>query len=113
MSDLVAFLEARLAEDQRWCTFTPGGRYKVQALDDDRGPEDEEKVQQYYHRFQPEWMQHDIAAKQALITEWRSYGEIQNAYDDEQVTGRALLTALKILGTAYADHPDYRQEWKP
>lgn len=112
MSELVEFLTARLDEDERRCAVTPGGHYQVQALDAGDGPAEEEAVQQYYHRFQPEWMLRDIAAKKALVTEWRSYGDIRNPYDDEQVTGRALLTAMKLLTAAYSDHPDYRAEWK-
>lgn len=112
MSGVVEFLKARLDEDERRCMSVPGGHFQVQALDEGNGGGEEEAVQQYYHRFQPEWMLRDIAAKKALITEWRSYGDIQDPYDDEQVTGRALLTAMKLLTAAYSDHPDYRPEWK-
>lgn len=108
---ITEFLEARLAADEERCTLTPGGTFKLTSLDG--GTEaDEEAVQQYYHRFQPEWMARDLAAKRKIVD--------QHALDEAGIDEECGLLAkdgpcltLRYLGSAYADHPDYDQDWLP
>lgn len=114
---IVEFLEARLAADERMCTLTPGGTYRVHSLDG--GTEaDEEAVQQYYHRFQPEWMARDLAAKRAIIADYRKIADSPASIDPfVSRVGEGWMDAfervVKTIATAYADHPDYDQDWAP
>lgn len=103
---IVEFLNQRIAADEQRCALTPGGAFKVTSLEG-RSEADEEAVQQYYHRFQPEWMALDLKAKRALIKrEIDAY-----FFDGLQVGTPASTPALRILAAVYRDHGDYQPEW--
>ena len=98
MDDLIAFLRARLDEQhagvdevhERSCDLLTDS-WPVSC---DCG--------------EPEWQLADVAAKRKIIElvfEGFHYGD---ACSDDVF--RRLLRALAL---PYADHPDYRQEWRP
>lgn len=116
---IVEFLEARLADDEQRCARFPGGIYRIIHLDERYDPTAEEQVQQYLHRFQPDWMVLDLAAKRATIIRhtgahecWPGGGVIKGAARGDDVD-REPCRDIKDLAAIYRDHPDYRQEWKP
>jgi hypothetical protein len=95
---LVRFLRARLDDDMRRVMLTPGGSFKV--VSQEGKPNDEEPVQQYYHRFQPGWMGGDVAFKRWLV-DWSE----KRLGDDVEV--------LRALADVYSTHPDYDERWRP
>ena len=54
----------------------------------------------------------DIGAKRAIVEKFEWYDD--RDYDPENFyRAQALQHAMRFLATVYADHPDYREEWKP
>ena len=83
--DLVAFLRARLDDDQGYAVAFG----KKQLL---RDVEAKRRIIAIYEEAVPQYQAH---------RDWPA-GELDG-----------LRTAIACLATAYADHPDYREEWKP
>lgn len=60
----------------------------------------------------------DVAAKRLIIEEWeaaRTKHQVADVYPERTPTVPmgVLAWVMKALATAYADHPDYREEWRP
>lgn len=96
---IVEFLLARIAEDEA-----------------DANAEDED----YYHtsllptydsdhqaRWHTDRVRAECAAKRAIVDHF------DDPDYDSYPLNEAKRTTLRTLATVYADHPDYRQEWKP
>lgn len=113
---IVEFLEARLAYDEQVCAATPGGAFKVVPLEGSTEAE-AEAVHQYYHRFQPEWLARDLAAKRKVLEFWKIWsppgGPVLRQDTWAVATRHAIMIVLYQMALPYADHPDYQQEWKP
>lgn len=113
---IVEFLKARLAYDQQVCAATPGGAFKVVPLEGSTEAE-AEAVHQFYHRFQPRWVERDLEAKRqlvrelAVVTQWNWPSQPDGSVPPEYVEG--LRRTLRLLALPYADHPDYDQDWVP
>ena len=129
MSDLAAFLNARLDEDeaaardayyegQRWITEEEGV-YRYPVFSDPVNPAyaDQELVQmadrkrdaRHIARWDPARVLREVEAKRKIIAEAdRSMKSIPfgHRYDF------ALMT-LRALAAVYSDHPDYLEEWRP
>jgi hypothetical protein len=116
MSDLVAFLTARLDEiESGWKAH--------------RRREREGDLETLFHFGRPlaEELLADIAAKRRIVelhtdTENHAHGcPGRGALDDEWhviEAGQPLTLVypcptLRLLASVYADHSDYREEWKP
>lgn len=102
MDDLITWLRARLDEDEQ----------DAPAVDD------------ISERYNPARVLADVAAKRAIF-------DLHAAYPQPQVMARGEIIAcsmcgsvddspvdwpcdtVKLLAAAYADHPDYREEWRP
>ncbi|MFF5773857.1 DUF6221 family protein [Streptomyces californicus] len=140
MDDLVQFLRDRLAEDEQaaraatwdewdsahWTARPPQAAYERYTVADhlDDGvvavtPEnaDADGVGQHIARHDPARVLREVEAKRRLLTDYEENAadlDAQHAPDMDYV-GRAdgLETALQHLATAYADHPDYRDAWRP
>lgn len=108
---LTEFLLARIAEDEaaalRLC---PGrnaanGHWRRGSLQDEAvraiDPLDADHV-----------LRHDPARVLAECEAKRRIVELNATKPGRKTTFRRLLT-LQTLALPYADHPDYRQEWKP
>lgn len=139
--DIVAFLRARLDEDEQlardacghdpsgaWSPVeTPAANHKVV---DDLGYS---VVEQYDVESDPWWTvphiaRHDparvlrgVEAKRRIVDAYviwldvpkiDPYGRIQVSAAAQGARG-ALLGALSALASEWSDHPDYRQEWTP
>ena len=85
MSDLVAFLTARLDEDE--------GVARWEARRDDQSL--------------PTRALADVEAKRAIVA---FAATLLEGEDSQPWAGEEVLVRL---ATAYKDHPDYRPEWKP
>lgn len=57
----------------------------------------------------------DITAKRAIVEFMRSEDAVGSGLTDAEGIARSLraIAVLRWLASVYADHPDYRQEWKP
>lgn len=115
--DLVAFLRARLAEDEQIAASCSGDTWTVdggsiiadhwtdQIVDwiyDDNAP--------HIARHDPARVLSEVEARRRITDEcaWTS----EAAVDTSAVAGLALMT-LRLLALPYAGHPDYRDEWRP
>lgn len=121
MSDLVEFLKARLDEDERMATAARGvvplpgrpadgkARARVFAT---------HMRDMYLNAFTPSRALVEIEAKRRIIGEHRDdgygncYGCGMNAYED-MCSGIDDCPTLCALALPYADHRDYRDEWRP
>lgn len=124
MSDLVTFIEARLAEDEQvartatgapWRWVDPGGRFK-QALTGADGeliaPIANGDVYpatydaEHIVRHDPSRVLREVAAKRKAIATHRWHGP--DGCEEDRFC--PLLTAM---ASVWSDHPDFRQEWSP
>lgn len=102
MSDLVGFLLARIAEDEA------AARESV---------EYEENVWEAAGWLPPSRVLAECEAKRRIVEQYAD-AERRRVADplDMAVAPRrvfALERVLRALALPYADHPDYREEWRP
>ena len=110
--DLVAFLRARLDEDEQIIRrnlgesgVTDGGffpDYRTYTDDDTAAAVD------FLGQFKPPRMLAEVDAKRALIAE-----TIEPYLGFDTTMARVANQALRLLAPPYADHPSYRPEWRP
>ena len=102
MNALAAFLRARLADDEAWAANALSRRFAPIPNATER-PGTAERVLA------------DVEAKRAIVEDFEVYARDLREAPSEFARGRrhAALLAVTRLATAYADHPDYRQEWRP
>lgn len=123
MSDLTAFLTARLDEDEAAAKAAAGPDWFLDSAEDDdkrdiRCPstlypgrlavadgvhsEDAEHIA----RHDPTRVLREVAAKRAILGQYEDVAE----WDPPQMVG-ALEDAVRALAAVYSDHPDYDQAW--
>ena len=120
MTDLTDFLLARIAEDEATARDGEGWRGRLwngewQIID----REDDEVVATVSHDF--EWghiARHDPArvlaeceAKRRVVERWRLYSDAEYP-DYEGGYASAMDAVLATIALPYADHPDFREEWR-
>ncbi len=110
--DLVAFLRARLDEDEQIARAADGNR----AFDGTGTiPDLISTVAIHVARHDPARVLAEVDAKRRLIDSYLP----EASKTDEQVNeewgyGSALADdLLRLLALPYADHPDYRDDWRP
>lgn len=111
MTDLIAFLRARLDEDER-AAQRAGASCWHECDDGDL---------EFHDRFDPDRVLREVEAKRRLLVEhpiltaWRvctrcsDYAEPGEIF--REVSGPCAT--VRLLALPYADHDDYREEWKP
>lgn len=104
MRDLIAFLRARLDEDER----------HVDAMDDFWLDTNDEFTGDAVRRFTDEKrVLADIDAKRRIL------GLYQLDFNDEGEPvclggyGEAYWDVVRLLALPYSDHPDYDESWRP
>lgn len=111
MTDLEDFLQARIEEDRR----------RAQHALADWDSEDEIRVWRglvwehfdYARHLSPERVLRDLDAKQRIVrlcAEENEGVEIGVGVSPEQWLAQNVL---RLLALPYANHPDYREEWRP
>jgi len=110
---LAEFLLARFAEDEERARaargYQTGSRYEGQPPD----------WQLHIERWSPAMVLADLDAKRRIVElhpsedEWRDEGEQGSEYCVENPAWTTWTEVLKLLALPYADHLDYRQEWRP
>jgi hypothetical protein len=74
-----------------------------------------DEMAQHIARHDPARVLAECEAKRRIVEEWDAAHRValaspQYSYDEGIATG--LLAALYALALPYADHPDYREEWR-
>lgn len=87
------------ATGQGWVLATSGSRIECPL-----------PVARHIARQQPARVLREIEAKRRIVATyelWRDFG----GTDKEAAFAKGLGDSLRILASAYSDHPDYLQEW--
>jgi len=143
MSDLTDFLTARLDEDEaaarnvlaldysegrwRWQSHRPKpyrsalvnerDQILVAAMNDDVWPS--AAVADHITRHDPARVLATVAAHRAIVRDHGGRHVCEDGMagerwdDDANDVVEAPCDVMRIIGTIYADHPDYRDEWRP
>lgn len=140
--DLVAFLRARLDEDEQaareaageveessWIGSQESGhpwRYQNQGVWGEHdglcaeaprvADTDRRAIQDHIARHDPDRVLAEVAAKRALVDDYAEVAELDTEdAEPEFAYGRAagLGIAVRLIAAAYAAHPDYREAWRP
>lgn len=142
IDEIAAFVEARLADDERiaqeategvsrqtddpWSgIWSTGASYQPGLIEDSGGgvvvyDEGSPSAAQAVHiaRHDPARVLRDVAAKRRILAEVVTrIDELDRHLEADYVggdntTGESDLL-LKLLAAPYADHPAYREEWRP
>jgi hypothetical protein len=123
MDDLVQFLHARYDEDERIARAAGSGWYGYEPTQQIAfvSPEDSAHIAAH----SPARVLREINAKRQIVRqafehaavidgEWGCCHDaeaIEAGYCDEQRPNDLRL--LRLIALPYADHPDYREEWRP
>ena len=78
--------------------------------------ENDQATVRHVARHDPDRVLAECAAKRELIAWVQRYEVVAGAYPDlPRVDGarNAARMALRYVALSYADHPDYREEWRP
>jgi hypothetical protein len=103
MSDLVAFLRARLDEDEQAARDGDDACWHIDYCDDEG--------KRYHERFDPARVLREVEAKRRILDE---HGSGSDSCDAHDASMRSIpCDTLLLLALPYADHPDYREEWRP
>lgn len=140
MEDLRGFLDARLAEDEQvavavfrdhtWSAYREGGTDGWAVEGAHSGEPScivgDEAMASHIARYDPARVLAEVAAKRQIIAlhEQRGGGERRFATVNGETTVVDLhwcarcndvmpCQELRLLALSYADHPDYREEFKP
>lgn len=101
MNDLVTWLRAVLADDERTA------RHLRSALPD--VPSE--------RTFSYDFLLADIAAKRAILDAYVSAKAYTDAFPHAESPGieetETLAHVVRLLASAYRDRPGYREEWRP
>lgn len=125
MSDLVAFLGARLAEDEAAAKAAWGVEWDWRYVTRPFGERPSIAHTVHMARHDPARALRDVEAKRAILAEHGPANGGRNADRCRVCTAithtgvghtdarrfRAPCPTLLFLAAVYSDHPDYRQEW--
>jgi hypothetical protein len=116
--DLVAFLHARLDDDEQVARDAMGCEGETCSWTELRTSE-AEREQAHNERWDPARVLAEVGAKRRIIAVYASWEVLARpgagfAMEHAAETTRlALFEALRALALPFADHPDYREEWRP
>ncbi|MEU5036573.1 DUF6221 family protein [Streptomyces rubiginosohelvolus] len=125
MDDLVQFLRDRLEDDEQEAAGASPGPWHADAEADEVLAVDDIVVAEgfalsgrqlratthHIARHDPARILREVEAKRELIR----LAEAAHDYHETFMSGFAaeMEKALRLFAVAYADHPDYRDEWRP
>lgn len=115
MGDLMAFLRARLDEDEHMCKFAmwdgegPWTEVSSGVLQTagDLYPTGNQGISRYAVHFQPERMLREVEMKRLVI---RFVADADHVTTEDGYN-LAPMDVLRLLAQPYATHPEYRAEW--
>jgi len=103
MPDLIEFLKARLAEDERIASAGPPSPWEMSGL----------------LPFDPIRILAEVEAKRRIIDRLVAAGKAdrdEEGTEEGWITASVLIsltTTACLLAQPYANHPDYQEEWRP
>jgi hypothetical protein len=121
VSDLIEFLRARLDDDERVARqmmAEPGGFY----LEAETAATNIVAVAAHVYRWTPKRALAEVDAKRRILDEivdeatgidMQLDGEFRVGPRDRATEPYLGDTLAKVLALPYADHPGYREEWRP
>ncbi|MFH8627739.1 DUF6221 family protein [Streptomyces vietnamensis] len=120
MTDLIAFLRARLDEDAR-AARRAGDSFRqigetgvIVATEGDRAEEcasvNWAGIAEHIVRHDPARVLAEVDAKRRMLEQFGSIAKGDFIDAGEQVVAQA---ALELLALPFADHPDYQDTWRP
>lgn len=114
MSDLSAFLWARLAEDEAVAKGFYGATRFMGGEPDFYG-QDGPAASAFWQHFTADRVLREVAVKREIVRRCAGHMDEPDQYPNGLVSPRALLSRQVLLNLAavYSDHPDYREDWKP
>ena len=99
---LVEFLLARIAEDEAAARETGGGPWRF------------EPGSALLRRFSPPRVLAECQAKRVVITQHAIASDAEYGHIAASIrAGRDFEFVMRWWACAHADHPDYREEWRP
>lgn len=123
MADLVAFIRARLDEDEWHARHAfadhnsagPNWREATTGVVDTGGPGIDDliaigdsPIARHIAHNDPGRVLADVDAKRRIIGTCQYW-----LHDNEHGVDPCAAETLRLLALPYADHPDYREEWRP
>lgn len=127
VDDLIAFLKARLDEDEHWAHMAEAGWPPENALAASEDPKHypfmatdiTPSKATFIRRHDPARVLREVEAKRRLLELAWDADQTDRLLDEEiareakpgEVTTGGLI--LRAMAAIYSDHPDYRPEWKP
>lgn len=124
MDDLVQFLRARLDEDEQ-AARRAGDSFRqigetgvIVATEGDRAEECASAnwagVAEHIVRHDPTRVLCEIDARRKLLNKYAEVADNDvNEVEYAHGYANALGEAVRLTALTYADHPDYREEWRP
>jgi hypothetical protein len=120
VNELIAFVQARRDEDQRAAKRAPSGPWEVDGdnIVSGRLVVARDCILPHIVRHDPGRVLADVAAVRAIVAR---YEDCLARLDDPDYSTAAAADQIReyedfvlpSLALPYADHPDYREEWKP
>jgi len=115
--DLVAFLKARLDEDEAAANAAWGVEWDWRYIARPFGERPSIAHTVHIARHDPARVLREVEARRGIIREHEIRDgrcRVCTAIHDGRATRfRAPCPTLLFLAAVFSDHPDYRQEWKP
>lgn len=111
-SDLAGFLLARIAEDRQ------AAEHAKWAMQGQWFPTAEDKVDEFVRHMSPARVLAECEAKRQAVRAAAGYADMDWVDHNPARIGattaeEVLAKVLCLLALPYADHPDYREEWRP
>jgi hypothetical protein len=118
MDELIAFLRARLDEDEQVALAAKGHRVfdgTGIVADRDRSVTLGSHVATHIARHDPARVLADVEAKRQIIEGFAELHHNPARHTDAvlHLQWNVLRHVVLVLAQPFADHPDYREEWRP
>ncbi len=112
--ELAEFVMARLAEDEEDARACAPNLKWPDGADELPAGIMPHATLRHSRRWDPARVLAECEAKRRIVRDYEiardaEYGDIAAAIADERTYGRFL----RLFAIPYADHPDYREEWRP
>ncbi|MDK0520377.1 DUF6221 family protein [Streptomyces sp. ML-6] len=124
--DLVQFLRDRLDEDETlarntgqwgmsWQNLTMDGELRDDANAGTVAHIPHEATRAHIARHDPARVLREVDAKRKLVDQYAEAADndVDEPYEYAYGWANGLGVAARLLALPYADHPDYREEWRP
>jgi len=115
VNDLVAWLRARLDEDEAVARAATPGKWSMGRLDEHEiGDAWMLKLDDKRHiaRHDPARVLREVAAKRAIVDAYEHLMRTAGIEPSAHFRMLGLEQAVEHLASVYADHAEYREEWR-